>query len=186
MLKINAITTASLLSCCFVAVHVDAGLIGHWTLDENPAANGASVADSSGATVHNGTLATGLSNASVAGQVGTAFDFSNDAASNVVIDLDADIVSGSGPATVTMWINPDDLGGQQFIFAWGKSSAGQNARLSVEPGSGGTELRYRHQGGYVGFDAASITNTSGWHHIAYVIPNSASTVGDILVYVDAP
>lgn len=161
-----------------------AGLIGHWTFDESPAANGATIADSSGATVHDGTLTTNLGNASVAGMIGGALDFDN-SASFVQADLDTDFVFGNDPATIAFWMNPDDMNSQNFLFAWGTNSGGQNVRISMENKGGvGIVFRTRHQAGFVEFDASAMTLASGWHHVALVVPDTASTVGDVLIYMD--
>jgi hypothetical protein len=160
-----------------------AALIGHWTFDEDPIGNTGTAADSSGATVHDGILTTTLTNASVAGKIGKGFDF-NKGGDHVAADLGGDFVTGAAPASIAYWMNPDDISGQAFVFAWGANSSGQNVRVSVESGGGGTELRYRHQGGFVGFDAAAMTINSGWHHVAAVVPIGAITVGDVIFYMD--
>lgn len=167
------------------SAHAAAVLAGYWTLDENPAANGATLVDSSGsATQHDGTLATSLGDASVAGQIGTALDFSDAATSRVLADVSTDFVTGAGAVSIAYWFNPESIGGQQFMHAWGINSAGRNVRATIEPGGDGTVIRNRHQGGFVEWDASAVTNGSGWHHLAMVVPDGATTVGNFLVYID--
>jgi len=178
---------AAALAMCFVTSSVHgAMLVGHWTFDDSPATNGATLTDVSGSTnQHDAELNTVLGNAAVAGQIGGAFDFTASGSDYVDADLGADYVSGTNPASFSVWFNHDSIGGQSFMFAWGSNSAGQNVRASFESGAGVNYLRHRHQGGYVEYVVPSDLATTGWHHLAAVVPASGvDSVGDILFYLD--
>ena len=165
---------------------LSADLIGHWTLDEDPTSNEITVADSSGPTVHDGTLFLGGPplNIAVAGQIGGAFDFGE--IDQVRADLGDDLVTGNGVATATAWFNPDSFISQSYIFSYGTNSPGENLEVTLEDDGddGGVLLKYRHFGGAIGFPAPSVTVDSGWHHVAMVVPDGATTTDDVLLYLD--
>jgi hypothetical protein len=177
------------LASLVLAVTTRADLVGHWTLDESPAANAGTVADiSGGINVHDGLINTTLEDAAVTGIIGGAFDFTKSGSDYVVADLETDFVLGAGPATISFWMNPDTADGQNFVFAWGSNSTGQNVRVTVETLGGNLVLRQRHQGGFVEFDASAMTLENGWHHVAAVVPDGlnplTATVSDVVFYLN--
>ena len=170
-----------------MAVPARADLIGHWTFDDAPATNAGIAADNSGPPVRDGEIFTTLPDASVTGKIGKALDFTKSGSDYVKVDLDTSFVTGVGAATIAFWMNPDTMAGQNFVFAWGNNSAGQNVRVTVETAAGGTVLRQRHQGGFVEYDAAAMTADSGWHHVAAVVPDGldiSAMVNDVIFYLD--
>jgi hypothetical protein len=174
-----------------------AALVGHWTFDESPAADLGAAGDSSGSTlVHHGVIRASTTNIAVAGQIGGAFQFTDSAGistadDGVLADLGADFVLGANPATLTFWMNPDAPEGnsQNFLFAWGQSSGGQNVRLSMESDSnGGFKFLQRHQAGAPAWEVPAsdpdLTVAGGWYHVAVTIPVGATTVSSVQVYMN--
>lgn len=154
------------------------GLVGYWKMDETGSTTTA--LDSSG-NGHDGTMQGGLSGAnSTTGIVGTALTFDG---SGNCIDLGGDSAVLPDAFTVTAWVNYTDPSPATRIF-FGWASGGGLPNLYIDNATYNWPLMYMGNTNFVYFKAAPF-NSTGWHHVAYVLPGSAqSDITNAKMYVD--
>jgi len=150
------------------------GTFVHWKLDET---TGAVAADDS-ANGYDGTLVNMDNSDWVPGNTGNGLDFDgvND---HVVVDgICAAIADGN--VTVSAWVNAPALNpATQFMISINSSNGDGNKLLLGTPGNTATLSFADSEPVWHHTTATVIDNT--WHHIAYVLEDSADT---ITVYVD--
>ena len=154
------------------------GLVGYWTLDET---SGTTAADSIGS--NDGTLVNmTLPAQSVAGKVGTAFDFDNnndrvDIASNSAID---DVFAGGGTWAVWVYAHSGGEGGLGRIM----DKRNDGGFLSLM-GSTARDLfiESNHTGGDGLWQVNSAYDFYKWHHVV-VTYDSDNISNDPVVYID--
>jgi MSHA biogenesis protein MshQ len=151
-------------------------LYGQWNMDQaawNGTAN--EVLDSSGNNYH-GTGINGVStsnlNPAIAGSPGTcaygAFDGSND-----YVAL-ANFPNLTGSFTITGWIRPNRINGDQRIFADDQSNSGGFAFSLGDGGNG--RLRFFSRGvNPIIMDSGAVVTTGSWYHVAAVHDATAKT-----------
>ena len=166
----------------FIAVG-DAGLVGHWKLDEG---TGDVFHDSAGG--NDGVLWDDL----------TPIEWVTDAppVQNFAVEFDGfdtgivtefPGIGGNDPRTVTFWIKtdvPDDLPSHRIV-AWGATTDTQKWHTRVNNNAGNGNLgaiRTEVQGGQN--VATTPINDDEWHHIAVVFPDGGEFNSDVLHYVD--
>jgi len=184
-LRPQAFVGSAILALFALSAPAAADLVGYWNLDENPASDGTTVADSSGATVHDGTLSTdnGATNKSVPGLFNRAFSFDG-SVDQVTADLGADLVTGTGSRTMVAWFNPASItSGQNWIFSYGVGSSGEHIGLSLETDGPDAAFRARHFGGFIEYDVPSVTAGS-WFHVAQLVPDGATNMEDARVFLN--
>ena len=159
-------------------LQVSAAPVGHWKLDET---SGNTAFDSSGNDYHGS-----FGDSVILGEPGafsgsTAFDFS-DASGAVVADLGTDLPTGNSPRTITAWVQVSggDLGDRKFM-GYGVGQFGKRFDFTVELENSDPVVKFRHNGGNISFDGAVLDE---WFHFATVVPDSATTTDDVLVYIN--
>jgi hypothetical protein len=168
---------ALLLSLSATFAHaIEDGLVGYWSFDEG---NGDAVADLSGQG-HNGTFAYGQPEW-VDGKTGSALFFDGD--SGVEIP-DFYGINGSTPRTIAFWIKSDETtnaGGATVLVGFGFHDSGRRWHVKYE-GTAEKTLRTENQGGNNW--GADPINDNEWHHVASVLPEGGTTIGDVIHYID--
>jgi len=155
-----------------------ADLAAIWEFDET---TGSSAADSSPTGGHDGTLASfpGDDSQWVAGKVGGALQF--DGADDVVNVVGYKGVTGTQARTTAAWIKTADQDGA--LLSWGTDATGQKWGFRTQSGNGTPGgIRSEVNGGYI----VGTTNVSNdaWHHVVMVLPDGATNVNQMLIYVD--
>ena len=91
-------------------------------------------------------------------------------------------IGGGAARTMEAWVNTSGNTNQTtLIMSWGINSPQQNWDMRINTG----RLRIEFNGGGVNGNAAStIVNDGQWHHVAVVVPSSASSLNDAILYVD--
>jgi hypothetical protein len=88
-------------------------------------------------------------------------------------------VTGSNPRTVGLWVNSEGLA-LGDIVSWGANNTGNRWSLGFSPRGGMFGVNIG--GGFI-FAVESVTD-GAWHHVAAVVPEAGSDLGDIRLYVD--
>lgn len=84
--------------------------------------------------------------------------------------------TGADERSFSFWMYPrDDLDAK--IFSYGTGSAGEDFSWTPE----GNGLRWRHGGGNITWTTNGL---NAWTHAVIVVPSTATTTDDILVYID--
>ncbi len=165
---------------------LDAGLVGHWKLDET---SGASLVDSSGYS-HTGTWVDGVDN-DVSGETGTGkitnaitFDGSDDVATVTRTAVVDDLGTASG-LSACLWMYPHTkpVSGGYTMFGKNSGSAGWRgwnmyliSDSSGEVGFSNNYGRWKETG-----NVTSMLNS--WHHVCATW-NGGSATSDIIIYID--
>ncbi len=91
-------------------------------------------------------------------------------------------IGGGAARTMEAWVNTSGNTNQTtLIMSWGINSPQQKWDMRINTG----RLRIEFNGGGVNGNAAStIVNDGEWHHVAVVVPSSASSLNDAILYVD--
>ena len=146
-------------------------LEGFWEMDEN---SGLVAGDSSGNS-RNGAV----SGASwTVGKVGTALSF--DGVDDEVIATGYKGISGSTPRTIAAWIKTSTTG---VIAYWGRDAGGQKSTFRVQADNAiNGSVRYEVDGGFV--CGSTDLRDNQWHHVCAVLPDGATDVSQVLLYVD--
>ncbi len=161
-----------------------AELLFHLKLDDGQADPNATIAVDSSPNGNDGLLE-GFSSPPpwTTGVAGGALTFTNSGDRVRIGSVGAATPTGADPRTVAMWINPDLMGDRKF-FSYGAGGAGNSFDFTVESvGSTGPSIRFRHGGGNMayplGFDPID-----QWIHVAAVVPEGASQVQDLELYIN--
>ena len=170
----NEVLSASQISSNMAATH--ACLLGQWNMDEagwNGTTN--EVVDSSG-NGHDGTAFNGATTSTltpaVPGSPGTcaygSFDGNNDyvALNNFPNQTDS--------FTITAWIRPNRISGDQRIFADDEHNTGGYA-LSLGDGGNGRLRFFSRNVNPVSLDSGAVISTNTWYHVAAVYNATAHT-----------
>ena len=143
---------------------------GHWEMDEN---SGLVAGDSSGNS-RNGAI----SGASwVAGKVGSALSF--DGVDDEVIATGYKGISGSTTRTIAAWIKTSTTG---VLHIGAKMLVVKNRHLEFRQIIRKWLIRYEVDGGYV--CGTTDLRDNQWHHVCAVLPDGATDVDQVLLYVD--
>jgi hypothetical protein len=155
-----------------------AGAAAYWSFDET---TGLTATDSAGG--HNGTLDgfAGDNSQWVAGQVGGALRINGDSDSEVVNAVGYKGISGAQARTTAAWVKTTDIDGT--ILSWGTNTGSQKWVFRTQSGNGPNgAIRTEVNGGYnVGTTSVS---DGDWHHVAMVLPDGATNVNQMLIYID--
>ena len=145
-------------------------LEGHWEMDEN---SGLIAGDSSGnsrnATISGATW--------VAGKVGSALSFDGN---DEVIATGYKGISGSTARTIAAWIKTSTTGA---ITYWGRDLTGQKSSFRVQNDNGiGGSIRLEINNGRI--CGSTDLRDNQWHHVCAVLPDGATNISQVLLYVD--
>ncbi|HUT12348.1 MAG TPA: LamG domain-containing protein, partial [Thermoguttaceae bacterium] len=151
----------------------------HWAFD-----------DGSGITAQNGVIPgtndgtllnfPGDGSEWVTGMIGGALQF--DGVDDQVQITDYKGISGATPRTVAAWVKTTTTDGP--IIAWGTNTAGKKWIFRTYSGGDGQNgaMRMEVNGGYV--VGETDLRDGQWHHVAAVLPDGATNVNKVLLYVD--
>ncbi|NQU20010.1 MAG: hypothetical protein HQ567_01910, partial [Candidatus Nealsonbacteria bacterium] len=156
------------------------GAVAHWAFDETTGSIAANTAPGH-LFEHDGDLTNFPFDDSqwVAGKINGALAF--DGTDDEVQIFDYQGVSGSAARTMTAWVKTTD--GEGPIMSWGTNTAGNKwvFRTQTNNGMAGA-IRVEVNGGYI------VGNTdvrdNQWHHVAAVLPDGATNVTQMELYVD--
>jgi hypothetical protein len=151
-------------------------LIGYWLLDED---SGSTAYDASG-NGNNGSLNGGITQGEpgILGRSAYSFDGSDDA----VTISDSQILKLTGSLTISMWVNPNNLGAQrenpihkayggEFSFVFEDTNDDPAGTLSTYFGSaGGNGSPYAHN------QWTDVASDNTWTHLCWVRDNNAQEV----------
>lgn len=169
--------TALLFSLLVSLSHaIEDGLVGYWSFDEG---SGETVGDLSGQG-HDGMFAYGQPEW-VEGKTGSALFFDGD--SGVEIP-DFYGIGGNTPRTIAFWIKSDETdngGGATVLVGFGVHESGRRWHVKYE-GTAEKTLRTENQGGNNW--GSDVINDNEWHHVASVLPEGGTTIGDVIHYID--
>ena len=88
-------------------------------------------------------------------------------------------IAGGGARTMEAWINTSSNTHQTtLILSWGVNSPQQKWDMRINGG----KLRIEFNGG--GLNGSTTINDGQWHHVAIVVPSTAGSLNDVLLYVD--
>ena len=170
----NEVLSATQIASNMSATH--ACLLGAWNMDEaawNGTAN--EVADSSGTDNHGTAInsaTTSYTNPAIAGSPGTCrygnFDGNND---YVALPNLANLTTSF---TITAWIRPNRISGDQRIFADDEHNSGGYA-LSLGDGGDGRLRFFSRNVNPVSLDSGAIITANTWYHVAAVYDANAHT-----------
>ncbi|HUU92771.1 MAG TPA: LamG domain-containing protein, partial [Phycisphaerae bacterium] len=157
-------------------------VVAHWAFDDGTGTNAQNAASPG---TNDGTLENFPVDDSqwVAGLIGTGalqFDGSDDQVSIVGYQG----ISGTGARTIAGWIKASDTKADANIMSWGTDSPGQKWIFRVQDDNGPVDgnIRVEVNGGYI--VGETVVNDDAWHHVAVVVPDGATQVQDIQLYVD--
>jgi hypothetical protein len=155
---------------------------GNWTVEDL-----AGTAEDGNA---NSVNAGGTVDSSVAGIIDQAISFSSGKGGNRRVDYgDVHDITPSDSQTISLWFKSESAGDTDYIAAKGNFNSGTNGWAIGESSEGGGRLQLRAEysgsdngtqnlGLYIPFTSA---DEDTWHHVAFVIDNSA---GKIFGYLD--
>ncbi|MHC4716361.1 MAG: LamG-like jellyroll fold domain-containing protein, partial [Planctomycetota bacterium] len=164
----------------FVVPNAQAGLVAYWNFEDN---TGYTATDVAGG--HDGTLMPSDSGGPrwVPGYTGQALYY--DGSGDRVEATGYTGVTGTQPRTVSAWIKVPATGYRDnaAIVSWGQNSGGQkwNFRIQNSNGLPGT-IRTEVNGGFI--VGSTDLRDGQWHHVAGVLPDGATNVQDMVLYVD--
>jgi len=174
----------------------EAGLVAFWDFESDSTTSGGihdqsgSGHDGSAKTAGSGTVAFGSNvPAEIAPRSTTSLDLTGNTAGSMTnvgwVEIDSPDytgVLGSGPRTVSLWVNMTSTA-DQGILQWGAPTPGNLWSLRVDQiGTVGAVQAEVHSGWMRG----STNLADGqWHHLAVVLPDAAGVdITDALIYVD--
>ena len=153
----------------------DYSLVGHWKLDET---SGTTAYDLSG----NGNNATHYGSPVISSLVPTKH-FST---RSVEFDTDGDYLDtgsstqyafGTGDFTLSIWINPDDFGDYQHMFAWDGSQSTGAFKANKDVGDGKEGWVYWYDTSYSTYpDIAAPLQLNTWNHVVLVRRSNVATI----------
>ena len=147
------------------------GLISWWTFDE---IIGDEIIDNHG---NSPARMTGMNEGSeVFGYKGKALYFTSNSNESVQTPNFKGI-SGNNPRSISLWIHTNDQNATLLDF--GGEGKGESWTLRVEDGK--ISMFF---GGYITAKSDAFVSDSTWHHIVTGLPNGATQVGDVFVYLD--
>ncbi|MEM7386207.1 MAG: LamG-like jellyroll fold domain-containing protein, partial [Verrucomicrobiota bacterium] len=151
------------------------GIQGFWPFDEGA---GDTTEDLSG-NGRNGVFTWGEP-MWVEGKVGGALYFDNQ--SGVEIP-DYYGIGGATPRTISAWVKTDVAipNGNTVLVGWGLNQSGRRWHFKFEHTTQG--IRTENQSGQ-NFTEDVTVSDGEWHHIASVLPDGGTTIGDVRLYVD--
>lgn len=152
----------------------DGGIIGHWKLDEG---NGTFAADSSGngntATLNGPSWSTDVPVTKYGNSGSLLFSGSTNS-----VSIPKTTALQLATSTTMAWIKADaDVSADRYIWSDNSSNAGSSCRLAQSSGNLICEMLY----GVFTINTGVALNDSTWHHVAFVIDDTAKTA---TVYVD--
>ena len=151
------------------AQDITSDLLAHWKMDDNldnEVSGGNNLTFNGGSAAYEtGKIDSGLS-----------FDGSNDYANASVSDLP----TGDAARTISLWVKADETSAAKF-FSYGDTSYGGSFDFTVENVDGSNHILFRHAGGNVRFDGATL---SSWMHVVIIVPDDATTTDDVQVYIN--
>ena len=164
-----------------------ADLVAHWPLDEGSGGEFGNAVDSA----VNGFLLDDTVNIEWVDVVpnddgsgphqGSAVEFSGE---NSWIQTDFPGIGGANPRTVAFWVKTTATN-THGIVGWGATADGEKWHIRVNNNAGNGVLgaiRTEPQGGQN--VATTPINDDEWHHVASVFPDGATTISELLHYVD--
>jgi M6 family metalloprotease-like protein len=86
-------------------------------------------------------------------------------------------IGGANSRTVTAWVNTESVRGD--ILSWGKEEAGRGWLFHVNKYG---VIKVSVSGGYI--QGSTYVADGEWHHVAAVLPEGASDVSEVEIYVD--
>ena len=90
-------------------------------------------------------------------------------------------IPGGAARTMEAWINTTEIATTNtLIMSWGINANQQ--KWDVRINNGNNALRIEFAGG--GLNGNTVINDGQWHHIAVVVPSTATSLNDVLLYVD--
>ncbi len=146
---------------------VTAGLVGWWKLDDG---SGTSAADSIGS--NSGTLTNGLTWTSGKRLGGLSLDGSNDYVQITSSAIAANLTNSS----VTAWVKPSALAGEQIIYG---EDSGSGIIWRLELSGTGAEFSI-YNGSWHAASGATVLQTGIWYHLA----GTLNSTGGMTVYVN--
>ena len=157
-------------------------VVAHWAFDDG---TGATAQNAANPGTNDGTLENFPVDDSqwVAGLIGTGaleFDGSDDQVSIVGYQG----IAGTGARTIAGWIKASSTKGDANIMSWGTDSPGQKWIFRVQDDNGPVDgnIRVEVNGGYIVGETVVADDT--WHYVAAVLPDGATHLQDIQLYVD--
>ena len=156
-------------------------VVAHWAFDDG---TGTNAQNSANPGTNDGTLENFPVDDSqwVPGLIGTGaleFDGSDDQVSIVGYQG----IPGADARTMAGWVKTPGTKADADIMSWGNNSGGQKwvFRIQDDNGQAGA-IRIEVNGGYI--VGETVVNDDAWHYVAAVVPDGATHVQDIQLYVD--
>ncbi len=183
-LRLHA-TTARALSALFAltylistsALALEEGLLGFWSFDEGAGLESANLAGE-----HRVVFVEDEASLPewVDGKIGSALHF--DEMSYAKIE-DYYGVGGNTPRTIAMWLKTDWQvpGGATALIGWGLNESGRRWHFKFEHTT--QSIRTENQSGQ-NFGSDIMVTDDEWHHVASVLPEGGTTIGEVQLYVD--
>jgi len=91
-------------------------------------------------------------------------------------------ITGSAPRTCALWARFPPGNTDSILLRWGSPEPGGLWQLRLIPIGGQPRLRLAVGGGYI--QTRTVIDTGRWTHLAVVLPDDASHVQDVRIYID--